>query len=236
VIMRINEAHDLGEITRFAFYEHCKVYLAAPPDTLLIDEKNTREYYVPNVTGVVITTNYKTDGIYLPAGDRRHYVASSDCVKEDFSPGYWHELHNWYQAGGNSHVAAYLAAFDLTDFDPKAPPPQTAAFSAIVAAGRPHECAELADLLDRLGNPDVITAARAANEASGDFQIWMRDRKNRKAIPHRFEQCGYDQVPNDDAQDHLWKINGARQVVYAKKLLTKLDQLSAVRRLIGTGQ
>jgi len=39
---------------------------------------------VLNVCGVVITTNHKTDGIYLPADDRRHYVAWSDLAKEDF--------------------------------------------------------------------------------------------------------------------------------------------------------
>jgi hypothetical protein len=30
-----------------------------------------------NCLGFIITTNYKTDGIYLPADDRRHYVAWS---------------------------------------------------------------------------------------------------------------------------------------------------------------
>jgi hypothetical protein len=38
----------------------------------------------------------------------------------------------WYDAGGDRHVAAYLAKLDLSTFDPKAPPPKTAAFWAIV--------------------------------------------------------------------------------------------------------
>jgi hypothetical protein len=59
VILRINEARDLGEVNRYSFYEHLKVYTAAPPDVLRCDEKNLREYSVPNVCGVVITTNYK---------------------------------------------------------------------------------------------------------------------------------------------------------------------------------
>ena len=75
VILRISEARDLGDVNRFAFYDHMKVYTAAPPDVLRCDEKNLREYSVPNICGVVITTNYKGDGIYLPADDRRHYVA-----------------------------------------------------------------------------------------------------------------------------------------------------------------
>jgi hypothetical protein len=42
-----------------------KVYTAAPPDVL--DEKHLREYAVFNVCGVIITTNHKTDGLFLPA-------------------------------------------------------------------------------------------------------------------------------------------------------------------------
>ena len=32
VILRISEARDLGEVNRYAFYEHTKVYAASPPD------------------------------------------------------------------------------------------------------------------------------------------------------------------------------------------------------------
>ena len=88
VILRVNEARDLGDaerVNRFTFYDHTKTYTAAPPDVLRIDEKNLREYYVFNVLGFLITTNYKTDGIYLPADDRRHYVAWSNFTKEAFT-------------------------------------------------------------------------------------------------------------------------------------------------------
>jgi hypothetical protein len=43
VILRVSEARDLGDVNRFAFYEHMKIYLAAPPDVLRCDEKNLRE-------------------------------------------------------------------------------------------------------------------------------------------------------------------------------------------------
>ena len=69
VILRVNEARDLGDaerVNRFNFYDHTKIYTAVPPDVLRIDEKYLREYYVFNVVGFLLTTNYKTDGIYLP--------------------------------------------------------------------------------------------------------------------------------------------------------------------------
>jgi hypothetical protein len=82
VILRVSEARDLGDVNRFQFYDHLKSYTASPPDVLRIDEKHLREYSILNCTGLIITTNHKADGIYLPADDRRHFVAWSDCTKE----------------------------------------------------------------------------------------------------------------------------------------------------------
>ena len=100
VILRVDEARDLGDVDRFKFYDHTKIYTASPPEVLRVDEKNLREHYVFNVLGFLITTNHKTDGIYLPADDRRHYVAWSNRTKEEFTPEYWNELWGWYSNGG----------------------------------------------------------------------------------------------------------------------------------------
>jgi hypothetical protein len=59
MILRGSEARDLGDVERFAFYDHMKTYTAAPPDVLRVDEKHLREYAVFNVCGIVITTNHK---------------------------------------------------------------------------------------------------------------------------------------------------------------------------------
>jgi hypothetical protein len=231
VILRINEARDLGEVNRFAWYDHMKACTAAPPDVLRVDEKNLREHSVLNCCGVIITTNHKTDGIYLPADDRRHYVAWCELSKEDFASGYWNSLWGWYTRGGYRHVAAYLLELDISTFDAKAPPPQTVAFWDIVTANRAPEDAELADVLDRLSNPDATTLNRVRNEATGEFLQWITDRKNRRVIPHRFESCGYTPIRNDAAKDGQWKIAGTRQTVYAKKTMPLAEQLKAARRL-----
>jgi hypothetical protein len=231
VILRVSEARDLGDVNRFAFYDHLKVFAAAPPDTLRVDEKNLREYSVPNVTGVIITSNYKTDGIYLPADDRRHFVAWSDLVKEDFTQRYWQDLWDWYRNGGFNNVAAYLATLDLGAFDPKAPPPKTSAFWAIVDANRAPEDAELSDALDIMGWPDATTLEKIAFRADAETAIWLRDRKNRRILPHRLDKCGYVPVRNDDASDGLWRIGGKRQAIYAKANLAPREQIAAARRL-----
>jgi Family of unknown function (DUF5906) len=234
VVLRVNEAHDQGDaerINRFNLYERIKLYSANPPDVLRIDEKHLREYYVFNVLGLLLTTNHKTDGIYLPADDRRHYVAWSNLTKEEFAPAYWTELWTWYYAGGFEHVAAYLAEFDLSGFDPKAPPPKTAAWFDIVAAGLPPEDAEMADAIDKLGNPDVLTVKQLTAAATGAFAEWMIDRKNRRVIPHRLERCGYAAVRNPDNKRGEWKVNDVRQIIYAKVTLSPAEAAKAAQRL-----
>ena len=126
-----------------------------------------REYTIPNVCGAVITTNHLNDGIYLPEDDGRHFVAWSEIKKEDFADDYFSAIYRYYnEEGGIAAVAHYLANLDLTGFDPKAPPPRTQAFWTIVNASRRlPEDAELADVLDRLKNPDAVTLTRVQNKA-----------------------------------------------------------------------
>jgi hypothetical protein len=231
VILRVNEARDLGEIDRFSFYDHTKIYTAAPPDVLRVDEKHLREHYVFNVLGFIITTNHRSDGIYLPADDRRHYVAWSNRTKADFPTEYWNRLWGWYRDGGFGDVAAYLATVDLSSFDSKAVPPKTSAFWDIVSASVAPEDAELADVLDTLGNPEAVILQQLQAKAVGETAEWLLDRRNRRSLPHRLERCGYVPARNPDAKDGLWKVQGARQVVYVKSGLEA--PADAARRFVG---
>jgi hypothetical protein len=231
VILRVSEMRDLGDIDRHAFYDHLKVYTAAPPDVLRVDEKNLREYVVVNVCGVVITTNYRTDGLYLPADDRRHYVAWSPRTGDDFDRDYWPALHKWYADGGDQHVAAYLHDFDLSDFDPKAPPLKTAAFWDVVDANRAPEDAELADVLDALGAPIAVTLADLVSRATPSLADWLRNRKSARQVPHRMEALGYVSARNDAAKDGLWVVNRRRQVIYVRHELAPQDRVAAARML-----
>jgi hypothetical protein len=229
-VMRINEARDLGDISRYEFYDAMKAYTAAPPDVLRVDEKNLREHYIINCVGVIITTNYK-DALYLPPDDRRTYVAWSELTKEDFTEAYWKELWSWYEAGGYGHVAAYLDALDISSFNAKAPPTKTPAFWAVVDRHRSPEESELSDLIDELRNPKALTVKQLADViAEGDLSNWLKDRRNRRVIPHRLEKCGYVTVRNPDATDGYWKIGGSRHSIYAQSNLSVSDQLAAAKK------
>jgi hypothetical protein len=46
------------------------------------------------------------------------------------------------------------------------------------------------------------------------------------------ERCGYTPVLNDTAKDGLWKLNGVRQVVYAKSDLSLRDRHEAANLMV----
>jgi hypothetical protein len=188
-----------------------KVYTAAPPDVLRIDEKFKGEYYVPNCCGCIITSNHKSDGIYLPADDRRHYALWSPRTKENFPADYWPKFWRWLTGGGTEFVAHYLKTLDLSGWDAKAPPPKTQAFYEIVDANRAPEDAEMADVLDKLKRPDAVTLSQITARAQDKFKFWLEDRRNARKIPHRLEECGYVPVRNpDDKRDGLWYVSGGK--------------------------
>jgi hypothetical protein len=194
---------------------------------------------------VIITTNHRTDGIYLPGDDRRHYVAWSERIQADFNDDYWNKLMAWYESGGHGHVAAYLSALDISDFNPKAPPLKTAAFWEIVSASENPEDAELADAIDRLGakkhpgkiehgtkndqrRPDVFTLLELIGTQGNEALEYLLEHKNRRAVPHRLNRCGYRVYRNTAAKNGMWRISGVRQKVYVKAALSPTERKTAV--------
>jgi len=238
VILRVSEARDLGDVDRYSLYDHMKVITAAPPDVLRIDEKNRGEYAIPNVTGVIVTTNHKGDGLFLPVDDRRHFVAWSSKSKDDFRTGHFDAMWTWYRAGGMRDVAAYLRSIDIGAFDAKAPPRKTTAFFDIADANRAPEEEDLADVLEALMNPEAVTLPILADQAramkSDALAVFLEDSvRNGRKIPHRLESAGYVPVRNSDADDGRWKIAGRRRAVYARAELSVRDRIAAARRLVG---
>jgi hypothetical protein len=121
----------------------------------------------------------------------------------------------------------------LSQFNPKAPPRKTEAFWAIVDANVAPEESELADIIDDLGKPKVLTIARLgrAHSITEDLTEWLNDRKNRRLIPGRLEKVGYHPVRNDAAEDGLWKIAYKRQAVYGRVGLSQQELIAAIREL-----
>lgn len=238
VVLRVSEARDLGgndmsATNRYMLHEHMKTFTAEPPEVLRIDEKHLREYYVPNVLGVVVTTNYQ-DGMYLPPDDRRFFVAWSELTSDDFPTGYWQELYGWYENGGAEHVAAHLATLDLSEFGPKARPPWTAAKAAMVDAGQDPETSMFADALDKMDNPNAVVLAELAAWGDDELEMLLSDKKNARRVPKLLEEVGYVRTVNPGDKTGKWKIGGKRQTIYAKRELSERDRIAAARAVTHT--
>jgi hypothetical protein len=231
-IVRLNEVRDTGDqgpVDLYRLNDHMKDVLATPPNTLRINEKYISEYYILNRVGMIITTNYR-DALNLPSDDRRHYVAFSERRTEEFPTEFWNDFWRWYEDGGGfAHVAALLYRYDLKNFNPKAEPPKTEAFRYMVAACRGTAYSELADALDALGNPQVLTLDDLIAVAPG--LEWLRDATKRKFTSYRLSDCQYIAVGNPDAKDELWKINDRRQTIYAHRDLPPEQRVRAAAEL-----
>lgn len=247
VIVRISEAKDLGEYKRYDLSETLKTLIAAPPDTLEVNDKYDRMIYLPNVTLVILTTNHRHGALHLTRDDRRYGVYWSEAKKEDFDADYWDKIWGWYEnENGCAIVADFLLKRDLSRFNPKAAPKLTPAFWTMVDAEVSRETTELADVIDRLGvmqngeveRPKAVTIEMVISEVikngvMTDFASWLHERKNGRRIPHLFTDCGYVAFRNEaNKREGMWKIGGKRQVVYVQRELSKREAHDAVQALI----
>jgi len=57
-----------------------------------------------------------------------------------------------------------------------------------------------------MDNPDAVTLAQIKNAAGGGFLDWLQDHKNRRAIPHCMESCGY--VPSQRETSYATYLRG----------------------------
>ena len=63
------------------------------------------------------------------------------------------------------------------------------------------------------------------------FGEWLRDRKNRRSVPHRFEDCHYVVVRNPHDSEGRWKIGGVRHTIYGQDALTVAERIKAAQEL-----
>lgn len=216
ILLLINEARDLGETKRHEFYLHMKDVIATPPTTVLVNEKHEKGIHVANVCLVIMTTNHRTDGIYLPSGDGRHFPVWSERSREEYDIDYFDRFYDWLNNGGTAHVAAYLRALNVSDFRPGRPPPQTDLFHEIVQASTPLETTQIADILENW-RPDVFVLSTLISQATGDLHEWLSNKGNHKSIPYRLAECGYTRIPKPGVADGRWTVGGGKQNVYGNK-------------------
>jgi uncharacterized membrane protein len=89
----------------------------------------------------------------------------------------------------------------------------------------------MADAIEALGDPNVVTLAQISGKVSAEYAGWLADRRNARHIPYRLAAAGYDPVRNESAKDGYWKVGGKRQAVYARQALSQRDRYLAAQEL-----
>ena len=217
-LVRISEAANLHEMSKWAFNERTKVLIAGSPDVCQINPKYGQKYSVRMYCGVIITTNHLASGIYIPPDDRRYDVieaATMDemgLVDESVRREYFSDLWDWFLAGGSNHIAAYLHERDLSGFSASNGQRKTDAHRTVIAGGMSGD-QWLDDIIDELGEPIglradwIITKAVAAGEKDSDVK---------RKLSNSIGRLGYTLFKNPNSKDGRWKINAKKVTVYVK--------------------
>lgn len=232
-LLVVNEAKDLGDVDRYTFENTIKQYIAAPPSTLTCNKKNLHPYQVPNVMSVVITTNFKLDGLFIPPDDGRYYVAWSDSPRinqDGYYEGFWEWLEN---GGGKQACYGYLMKLDVSGFRPKDNPPRTEAWHQIVSAGRNPEETMMSDVLEGL-KIATVREIMVKLQMSNQHDLLNALTKGGRRIPSILSRVGMDALPNPNTTDGRWRLDdGRKDTLYVAKGLTRNEALELALRKIG---
>ena len=216
-LIRISEAANLHEMTKWAFNERTKVLIAGSPDICAINPKYGQKYSVRMYCGVILTTNHLADGIYIPQDDRRYDViecatlAEMNLLDDGYRREYFDDLWEWFIKGGKCHVAAYLHERDISNFSPSNGQRKTEAHKTVVANGMGSD-SWLDDILSDMDYPVAVRSdwltvkAIAAGKKSGNIRSQMANVIGR---------LGYVMLRSTN-RDGRWKIDGKKVVVYVK--------------------
>lgn len=229
-IVQVSESRDLGEghngISRYEMYERCKDLAAAPPATIMCNDKYVKKHQVLNVLRPIITTNHAVDGLYMDPEDRRHYCAWSDAAKmtEEESTAIW----QWYNSGGMDYVANYLSTFDLAaeGWNRTAAPARTPWWYQLVDNGRPAEDERFKDAIERVGKPEWLTLAKVAEAGGLELAGWMQQSGNKRKVEREMDRAGYRKFPNPQETRGRWYVEGQRVAVYRRADITPRDLLA----------
>ena len=161
IIGEFTKSRHGGEVSN-----RLKPLLAAPPDELTVNQKNLKQYQIPNRTAVVMFSNAQIP-LYLERNSRRvHVVNRLDHKARD--PDYYTDMINWLDGGGAALCAAYiltlpLSAAEMTEF--KGPAPSTADKVELEEQNVEPGLAALEDLItdaragDRKDTPHTLVAS-----------------------------------------------------------------------------
>lgn len=218
-LVRISEAANLHEMSKWAFNERTKVLIAGSPDVCQINPKYGQKYSVRMYCGVIITTNHLASGIYIPPDDRRYDVIEAATMdemglkEESRRRQYFSDLWDWFmQENGASHIAAYLNERDISGFSASNGQRKTEAHRTVIAGGMQGDH-WLEDILDEMDDPMAVRADWVINRAVAKGE---KDGDVKRKLANTIGRFGYQMYKCPTTKDGRWRIAGKKSVVYVK--------------------
>lgn len=195
VMLIVNEIRpSSNEHQASAFYNIMKEIISSTAGgTISMNEKYVKMRHVVNVMRVFMTTNDHLS-LRIESTDRRLLILHSPLRArwdlEEGRPEFFVEFYDWLGKGGEKAVAAFLAARDLSDFRPKAPPPRTRTWEAIAGSwGEPDDAVKFA--LEAIGNPEVFFGVELLDPQFDDYESTLAIMKSPRRMAHRMSEAGY---------------------------------------------
>lgn len=152
-------------------YNHIKPYISGQASLLGVNEKNRRQYFVPNIQNWIVTSNYD-NAITLEDGDRRFWVHRV-LIEEPPPDDYFSRLHSWLDSGGTEKVLGWLLQRGISGFNPMARPPMTAAKQTMLEQSEPAPSRFLRGLFaegSAFAGRTVVTVGDVLKAARGDWR------------------------------------------------------------------
>jgi hypothetical protein len=216
VLVRISEAANMHDMSKWAFNERLKVLIAGTPDYVTINPKYGHKYSVRLHCGVILTTNHLLSGIYVPKDDRRYDViecaskAETGLTDDDACAKYFGELWAWFNEGGAPHIAAFLRARDLSRFSASNGQRKTEAHRTAVAVNLASDD-WLIDILQAHGEPPSIRSDQITQSAV-DAHDGMSKEKVAKQMHAAMGRAGYHPWRNPAREHGRWPVVGGKTV------------------------
>lgn len=234
VMLVVDEVRpNKDEFHASSMYNILKPMIAAPPDTLPLNDKYMALRYVVNVMRIFITTN-DWMAMYIPAEDRRMFIMHSLRPQGWQPPEYFAKLFGWFEGSGETEVAAWLMKRDLSQFNPKAQPRKTAGWQAVANTwSEPEDALDAA--LNALGRPPVLFGLELADAIFDDREDVARLLQSPRKIGFRMHKAGYTTIGCPTAD--RWRFEGKRRIqarlAFARQ---DLDPKEAVRLMWARGK
>ena len=201
-ILILNELKEPDARERRALANKLKPIIAAPPEMLSINRKGLHPYMMANRLFVLAFSN-DTVPISLDSQDRRWFCIWSHAPR--MTPDAAARLWAWYNAGGFAAVGAWLAARDVSAFNPGAAPAMTEFKLNLVEHGMSMAESYLVELMRNrvgefskgvIGSPFHAVCDRLAGAAPSGVKV------PQPALLHALKEAGWIDCGRLKSREH----------------------------------